>query len=288
MREVLKKQFDKYYVSQEFYINKVANGVSADEHTHDFLEIVYVFSGSAVHYINGEAYPIKTGDALFINYGNTHSFTVTENFSYTDIIIKPDFVNENLKGAENAFALLDLDNFKDFKKTVDQNRKTLHFTTAERKQIESLILLAFNEQENDNPGKDLMLHSVFNTLLTFVFRKMALPMKKEITINNELLRYIKQNCSQPISLEKIATDNHYNPTYFSRLFKKRMGCTFTEYLTVCRIDTACELLQSTEFKVGDIADKVGFSDRTKFYKVFAQRTGMTPLQYRKSKNQILF
>ena len=70
---------------------------------------------------------------------------------------------------------------------------------------------------------------------------------------------------------------------FSRLFKKQTGYTFTEYLTSCRIDLACRLLKETELKVSDIAAESGFSDRTKFYKVFSEKMGMTPKHYRKSK-----
>lgn len=281
---VLKRLSDKYYINREFYINKVNKGVSATKHTHDFLEIVYVFSGRAVHYIDGEAYPLTAGDALFINFGSTHRFDVINKNSYADVIIKPDYINEKMKGAQNAFALLELDDFKGFVKIVDRNSKVLHFVGNERKQVENLIKLSYLEQSCDNPGKELVLHSLFNTLMTFVFRKMALPMKNEMTLSDELLGYIKHNCAKPLTLEGLALANHYNPAYFSRLFKKTVGCTFTEYVVRCRIELACELLQNTDLKVGEVAEETGYSNHTKFYKDFFNVVGTTPHKYRKSKN----
>lgn len=279
----LNKEFNKYYISEGCYINKVDNGIPEPEHTHSFLEIVYIFSGRGVHMIDGDEYPVGAGDALFINYGSTHSFQVLDKMGYADILIKPEFISESLKGVENAFALLQLDNFKDFDKTVDRDNRIMHFSAAERKQIETLILLAHGEQEGQRPGKELALRSLFNTLLIFIFRKMALPMKQEIGIGNELLHYIKTHCAQTLTMEGIAEANHYNAAYFSRLFKRQTGYTFTEYLTACRVDLACDLLQGTKLKVDEVAARAGFSDRTKFYKVFAQRVGMTPYKYRKSK-----
>jgi len=279
----LSRALNKYYISEGCYINKVNNGVSEPEHTHDFLEIVYILSGRGVHFIGGSEYPVGAGDALFINYGSTHSFQVLDKMSYADVLIKPEFISESLRGVENAFALLELDSFKDFDKTVDRDNRVIHFSVAERRQIENLILLAHTEQETQYPGKALTLRCLLNTLLIFTFRKMALPMKWEIGIGNKLLHDIKIHCAEHLTLEGIAEANHYNTAYFSRLFKKQTGFTFTEYLTACRVELACELLRDTELNVGDVAAEAGFSDRTKFYKAFAQRVGVTPYQYRKSK-----
>ena len=278
----LKRELNKFYLDEGCYISNTQSGDAYQQHTHDFLEIVYVFSGHGVHTIDGREYPTGAGDALFINYGCVHSFENIDKMNYANIMIKPEFISESLKGSENAFALLELENFKEFAQTVDQNDCIMHFSAGERRQMESLIQLARAEQKENRPGKELMLHSLFNTILTLVFRKMALPMKQEIGVGAELLNHIRENCAMPLVLEEIAAEYHYNPAYFSRLFKKRTGYNFTAYLTACRMDLACQMLRDTEMTIGDIAAEVGFSDRTKFFRAFSAYTGMTPLKYRKS------
>lgn len=280
-----RKELNKYYIDENCYVSCIKNGGSTPEHTHDFLEICYIFGGRSVHYINSAAHPVGAGDAIFINYGSTHRIEAMGKMSYADIIIKPEFISESLKGVENAFALLELDGFKDFSKTVDRRDRILHFSGEERKRLESLILLAHEEQEKEKAGKELMLHSLFNSILILIFRRMALPMKKDAGIGDDMLSFIKANCSEPLTLEEIAEANHYNAAYFSRLFKKQTGHTFTEYLSHCRIDLAKQLLIETELKVGDIAAEVGFSDRTKFFRAFAEQAGTTPLKYRKDKGK---
>ena len=90
--------------------------------------------------VDGVEYPVKAGDALFINYGSTHAIEVVGDLIYADIIIKPEYISESLKGVENAFALLELDGFKEFAKTVDRNDRMMHFSEPQRKQIEGLIM----------------------------------------------------------------------------------------------------------------------------------------------------
>lgn len=280
----IRRERDTFYIDESCYINTIHTNENVTSHTHDFLELVYICKGRSLQYIDNTAYPVSAGDMLFINFGCKHRFEASGNFSYADIIIKPEFISESLAGTDNAFALLELESFKEFNKTVNRNDHCIHFDAKERRQIESLIELVCAEQKQTKPGKNLVLHALFNTLLTLVFRKMTLPMKEDAGIGARLLAYIQNNCGERLSLEQIAVENHYTPAYFSRLFKKQTGYTFTEYLLLCRCERACTLLRETDLRVGDIAAEVGFSDRTKFFKAFAQHTGTTPLKFRKEQN----
>ena len=188
----------------------------------------------------------------------------------------------NLYGTENAFDLLELEGFKEFTKKVEPTNCFHHFSKEEQRQFEALIQIILNEQSANLSGSDLVKRSTVNTILTFIFRKMALPMSENKLIGTGLLKYIKDNCGEHITLEKIAKENHYSVAYLSRLFKRQTGCTFTEYLTNCRLEYACKLLKETELTVTQVCAESGFSDRTKFHKMFAQKTGTTPLKFKKS------
>ena len=141
------------------------------------------------------------------------------------------------------------------------------------------------ELSSNSMGSNLVIHSCINILLTMVFRKMDLPMKQDRSIGSALLNEIRSNCSAPLSLEQIAAKVGYSPSYFSRIFKKFTGQNYMEYVTGCKLSLAMELLENTSLRVEDIMSEAGFSDRTKFFKLFQSKTTMTPLQYRKSKIQ---
>lgn len=275
---------DKYLTDQGCYIMKSTRGINTSSHTHDFLEIVYAFSGNSLHVVDGIQYNVSTGDLLFVDIGCTHSFTCNKCFSYVNIILKPEFISGELKGTDNAFSLLELEDFKDLRQIVDTNNRLCHFDPLESKFFESYINLALSEQETDNAGKELMLRSVFNSLLIFAFRKMALPMKMQSRIDTGLLDFIKANCTKRLSLYKFAADCHYSPAHFCRLFKKQTGQTFTEYVTSCRLERAAELLADTEISVEDVCVEAGFTNRTKFFKDFGKKFGCSPLKYKKSKS----
>ena len=278
---------NKYFTDQSCYITKATRGVNTPLHTHDFLEIVYVFSGNSLHTVNGMQYAASAGDLLFIDLGCTHSFTCGKRFSYANIILKPEFISREPQGFNNAFSLLQLDDFKDLRQVVDPSNRLVHLSPEESELFEGFIKLVLSEQNANNGGKELLLRSVFNALLIFTFRKMALPMKEEGEIGVQLLDYLKANCTQRLSLEKISADCHYSPAHFSRLFKKYTGQTFTQYVTSCRLDVACRLLCETEMSVDEICSESGFTNRTKFFTSFEEKFGCTPLKYRKTiKNNV--
>ena len=67
----------------------------------------------------------------------------------------------------------------------------------------------------------------------------------------------------------------------SQLFKKEKGVTMQQYHNSVRMDEACRLLCSTLMSIGEIADKLGFSDVLYFSRCFRNYTGKSPSAYRK-------
>ena len=94
------------------------------------------------------------------------------------------------------------------------------------------------------------------------------------------LHYIHQNYTSNISLALVAGQVHLNATYFSTLFKKETGVSFTHYINDMRINGAKHLLSSTNGSILEVAIATGFEDQSYFCKVFKRATGITPGQYR--------
>ena len=72
-----------------------------------------------------------------------------------------------------------------------------------------------------------------------------------------------------------------NPIYFSNLFKRELGKSFTEYLTEYRMKKAKELLRMSNQNINEIADTLGYSDARYFSKAFKKEVGIKPTDYRK-------
>ena len=96
--------------------------------------------------------------------------------------------------------------------------------------------------------------------------------------------YINSHFNEDISLNDVANHIYMSPWYFSKLFKKESGETFSEFLLKTRIQNAKLFLKNNlELKTYEIAEKVGVSDARYFGQIFRKVTGMTPSEYRESK-----
>jgi len=101
--------------------------------------------------------------------------------------------------------------------------------------------------------------------------------KKLVT---DIEKYISQNYKENLSLKKLAQVFYLNPVYLGQLFSKHFNVFFNDYLTQKRIDEAKKLLRSTDLKVYEIAEMVGFPNVDYFISKFKKRTNSTPLKYR--------
>ncbi|MFV0313973.1 MAG: response regulator [Anaerotignum sp.] len=97
----------------------------------------------------------------------------------------------------------------------------------------------------------------------------------------EAKRYIEENyTNSELSLETISTHLHMSTTYFSTVFKREVGESYTSYLTGVRLEQATRLLKDTDDKTYSIAAKVGYDEPNYFSYVFKKRYGVSPNKFR--------
>ena len=94
------------------------------------------------------------------------------------------------------------------------------------------------------------------------------------------LNWIDEHYREPISQQIVADFVHLNPAYFSTLFKKSMGTTFSDYLINYRLDKVKNRLTTDSNKIKTIAQEEGFADYQYFCKVFKRIIGVSPSEYR--------
>lgn len=95
-------------------------------------------------------------------------------------------------------------------------------------------------------------------------------------------RYIMQNMQGDCSLGAVAGLVHFNPSYFSRIFKKELHRSFSEYVNEKRLAAAKYLLLNSDRKIQQICEETGEYSAANFSRCFKHAVGMTPQEYRRA------
>lgn len=92
--------------------------------------------------------------------------------------------------------------------------------------------------------------------------------------------YIEENYQKDIFLDDVSRQLNISPYYFSKVFKKKVGKNFIEYLIDVRMEKAKELLRNSSKSIKEICLEVGYADSSYFSRIFKKNVGVSPREYK--------
>ena len=146
-------------------------------------------------------------------------------------------------------------------------------------------MLFDNEENNKIYGRAaLSSHNMMQYLEYLLSKAMEYKdvVERPHTIVDTIRDYMDHHFQENLSRDDLSRLVFLNPDYLSRLFKKEMGLSISSYLIQKRIDLAKELLSTTRTPVSVISSQAGYDNFAYFTKVFKEKTGMSPNEYRKN------
>ena len=250
------------------------------EHTHDYVEVVYMCSGSTTHIVNGKTIRLNQGELLFLGQSARQEICrAEENDIAVNLVVLPEFFKEALSTiGEEATPLrrflLDC--------LFGQNTGSgyLLFQVADDVPIQNLVENLIHSLVYDTPNR----RKVSQMTMTLLFLqllghtdKLAWDSQEETIL--QVLRYVDGHYVDG-SLQEAAGMLHCDISSLSREIRRKTGKTYTELVQEKRLNQAAFLLRTTERKVEDIALAVGYENISYFHRIFRREYGLSPRQFR--------
>ena len=96
---------------------------------------------------------------------------------------------------------------------------------------------------------------------------------------SRILKHIHEHYTDAITLAGLSDAFGLSRQYIMRLFQKHLSITVTQYITQLKLSHALELLRHSAFRVGEVAEMLGYSNTYYFCRLFRQQFGMSPTEY---------
>lgn len=265
--EMLRQDFqlshnrDPYFRTMEF-------------HAHDFLELYYFLDGSVTYYIEEQVYDLCPGDLLIIPAGKMHRPVIAnEHAAYERMVlwITPQY----LQSIDSPAGDLQ----KNLQK-VGEHGYCVPFRGDETVFVTALLKKLLYMQKNDTDPKfcagavELYLWTIFRS-----YGVIDTTHRNETQVIPQVIRYITEHFSEPLTLEDIAAEFFVSKSYLNRHFKAYTNSTVYAYIMALRLTHARRMLREGIPAV-EAGRECGFSDYSTFYKAFKTQTGLSPQQFK--------
>ena len=257
--------------------------IAFPEHTHDYVEMVYMCRGETRHTVNGNIITLRQGELLMLGQNARQSIeAASERDIAVNFIVRPAFFSGTLPylGEEET----PLRRFVVSCLTGENEAGYLLFHAADLLPVQNLIENLLFTLLEDMPNKRGILQMTMGLLFAQLMNHTE-AMQFETQEQNaviSVLRYLEENYRDG-SLTEIADRLHYKLPSLSRLIRQKTGRNYTELLQEKRLSQAAWLLRNTDKHVDEIANAVGYENLSYFHRLFAARYGLSPKKYRDCK-----
>lgn len=234
---------------------------------HKQIEIIYMLNGNAVCNIDGIESTLSVGDVAVVFPYVAHSYSFT--------------------GAEYVMLFFQPDVCPDYELLIKRQKPIDPFIKrGKADHFGELIRKARSAHEAQTDLGTKLTKSYINVIMGELLGEMELTehAASDHSSLNALLSYCSENYVDPsISINSLSKAIGISPKHCSHIISTLMNTNFRQYVNSLRVLEAARLLANTELAITRIALDVGYENQSTFNRVFLNQYGMTPKEYRLSK-----
>ena len=170
---------DFFENGQSLYLSPILCSTHQEApHMHEFLELVYIYSGTGEHSIDGQVFRVSRGDLLFINLGQTHAI-LSGGMQYINCLLKPEFISSALNRSEAWAAFFSLSLFDSYDRDFDHKRCVIRFGAEEAEEIQNLFSFMIREREKKQTDYPFVLTHYMQIVITKMLRSLEKEQETE-------------------------------------------------------------------------------------------------------------
>lgn len=217
-------------------------------HSHSFAQLILPMQGELFVKTDSSDFILDEKQVFFLPSNFDHTFFSTDRNEFLVLDIPFAILPDNDVKAIN----------KEICKSLDDRWQAIRF-------------LMINEI-NGNANNNYALIELIRFASHYLFKE-TIP---------ESIQFIHENYGEKINLEKLASLEHYNISYYCEWFLKRTGMTPYKYIQNFRLEKAKQFLRETNLSILEIAYLVGYEQQSSLTRLFQKYEGITPTVYRKN------
>lgn len=237
-------------------------------HTHPNCEVYFFLSGNGTFHIEGTDYPLKPGNILIMNNTESHYIEIDPGHPYERLAVHFDknFIrNIDING--------DLLSFIENRSPGQHN--LIEKENFDTKLYQSLINNILTGLKSDKTQTITSFVALLTELKKASLKNMVSKTESTPTLVNQIIKYILANIENDITLDSICEEFYICKSQLCILFKKTMGTTVWNFITLKRLTLAREMLEDG-YTPTETYSKCGFGDYSSFYRAYKKHFGTSP------------
>lgn len=238
------------------YKHSRTKGVPIQLHSHSCYELVYFHKAKGTLNIGNSVYPIYP-NMIYLVYPQT---------PHSEIHLADGCV---------SFLGFECPNFP--RKSI----KEITFDILEHENIRALMGVISKEATEQKKNHSEIISNILSEIMLLLERYALCNVHTEKSLDY-VASYIHEYYNQQINFTQLAKHYGYSADHFRNLFIQRIGIAPKQYQINIRLEKSAEMLANSQLSCTEIASLCGFSTSSQFTKMFSQKYGTTPIQYKKS------
>lgn len=254
-------------------------------HWHEQMEIIYVKKGRGTVSVNFRHLPVEAGSIVPVLPGEIHAIEGEPGgrMEYENIIFSLDMLDSREPNEWCRTNVID-----PLRSASLQFERPIPPGTDFYERVREALDGADAACSRRADGYSLVVKSRLFLLLDALYiygRPTPLRPSRSAEGVKQVIEEVRLNYARPLTVADAARIAGYSEAHFMRVFKRAVGQTFSQYLLETRLSAAAFSLETTADAVGQIALASGFDNTSYFNRRFKERFGMSPLQFRKSRQR---